>query len=182
MDKLEVSPLLQAAYQQDWHALEEIRAADGIANIAEAAAAGDVEAAAAFVKLDSGAVARRTADGFTALHLAAYFGHADVVALLLEAGADPNAVADNPTRLRPLHSAVAARDIIAVRFLLDAGADPDVAQSGGYTPLMAAAQHGDDDIVAALLERSADRTMTSDDGRTAADFASGAATADPTQE
>ena len=37
----------------------------------------------------------------------------------------PNEPADNPTHVRPLHSAAAARDAEAARLLLEAGADPD---------------------------------------------------------
>ena len=55
-------------------------------------------------------VGRRSADGFTALHYACFFGGAAAAAVLLEAGADPEAEADNPSRVRPLHSAAAAGD------------------------------------------------------------------------
>ena len=88
-------------------------------------------------------VSRRSADGFTALHYACFFGGAAATAVLLEAGADPSAAAENPTRVRPLHSAAAARDAESARLLLEAGADPDARQAGGFTALQAAA-HSDD--------------------------------------
>lgn len=80
-------------------------------------------------------VTRRSADGFTALHYACFFGGAGSAAVLLEAGADPEAEADNPSRVRPLHSAAAARDAESARLLLEAGADPDARQAGGFTAL-----------------------------------------------
>ncbi|MGI8575146.1 MAG: ankyrin repeat domain-containing protein [Egibacteraceae bacterium] len=77
--------------------------------------------------------------------------------------------------MRPLHAAVAARNLRAVQLVLDADADPDARQKGGYTPLMAAAHHGDADIVRALLEHGADPALRDDDDRTASDHAVGAA-------
>ena len=51
----------------------------------------------------------RTADGFTPLQLAAYFGAPGAAADLIAAGADVDAVADNPMRIQPLHAAAAGR-------------------------------------------------------------------------
>jgi uncharacterized protein len=116
------------------------------------------------VAADPELVRRRSADGFTALHYAAFFGGAPATAVLLEAGADPNAEADNPMRVRPLHSAAAARDIESARLLLEAGADPDARQTGGYTALHEAAHHDDDELAALLLRHGADPSLRSDDG------------------
>lgn len=109
-------------------------------------------------------VGRRSADGFTALHFACFLGGPAATAVLLEAGADPNAAADNDTHVRPLHSAAAARDSESVRLLLEAGADPDARQAGGFTALQAAA-HADDEATAALLLRhGADPALRNDQG------------------
>lgn len=82
---------------------------------------------------DSGVVGHVATDGFTALHLAAYVGRDEVVSMLLRAGADPDAVAANGTRSRPLHAATAARAPAIVGVLVDAGADPDLAAEDGST-------------------------------------------------
>ena len=52
----------------------------------------------------------RGGDGFTPLHLAAFFGGADAVRAILARGADPDADADNPPGVRPIHSAAAVGD------------------------------------------------------------------------
>jgi ankyrin repeat protein len=116
-------------------------------------------------------IARRSPDGFTALHYACFFGGAPAVAVLLEAGADPNAAAENDTRVRPLHSAAAARDTEAARLLLEAGADPDAGQSGGHTALHAAAMGEDEALAALLLRHGADPAVRNDQGADAAGIA-----------
>ncbi|NOZ43205.1 MAG: ankyrin repeat domain-containing protein [Alphaproteobacteria bacterium] len=110
-------------------------------------------------------------DGFSALHLACFFGALDCAALLVEKGANVNIHTSNTSDLRPLHSACAAGHGAIVSLLLKAGAKPDVIQVGGYTPLMAAASLGNAPVVDLLLEYGAGRVVKSDDGRTAADFA-----------
>lgn len=68
------------------------------------------------------------ADGYTALHLAAYFRHVDIARMLLMARADANIEARNVMRARPMHSALYQTDHYVaeplVRMLLEAGADP----------------------------------------------------------
>jgi uncharacterized protein len=123
------------------------------------------------VAADPELVERRSADGFTALHYACFFGGAPAVAVLLEAGADVHAPAANASRVRPLHSAAAARDAAAVRLLLEAGADPDATQAGGFTALHAAARHDDDATAAALLRHGADPGLRTDQGADAAGLA-----------
>jgi ankyrin repeat protein len=93
---------------------------------------------------------------------------------LLRAGADPEAVADNEIRVRPLHSALAGRSVGVVSMLLAAGVDIDVTQQRGFTPLMAAAMIGDVELTDLLLACGADSRRVSDDGRTAADVAQAA--------
>ena len=111
-------------------------------------------------------------DGFTALHLAAFFGHGEAVDQLLEAGADVNAVARNAElQVAPLHSAAAGAHSSIVVSLLEHGADPNARQGGGFTPLHAAAQNDDRESLEALLESGADPALANDEGRTPGDLA-----------
>jgi uncharacterized protein len=141
-----VSAVLVSLYHRQEGAREALLAAGAEVGPLEAAALGRVDG------LDPSA---RGADGFTALHLAAFFGGADAVRALLAAGADANADAENPLHVRPIHSAVAARDLESVRALLEAGADPNVEQEGGFTPLDGARHQGNAEMERLLLEHGA---------------------------
>ena len=112
-----------------------------------------------------------SADGWTPLHLAAYFGHPDAAKALLNKGADVNARSTNAMRNTPLHAAVAGRNLAIVKLLLDFGADVNATQSGGWTPLHAAAQGGLAEIAALLVKAGADRSLRAGNQQTAADLA-----------
>jgi len=119
---------------------------------------------------DQKAVHEYSGDGFTALHIACYFGQADVAKILLENGADVDKTAMNGSDLRPLQSATAGCHADVVRILLEFKPDINVRMLGGFTPLMSACALGDEDIIAMLLEHGADLDAKADDGRTADDF------------
>ena len=160
-----------ALYHHQRGALDALLEAEPALADPDVAAIGDVAELQRRLARDPELVRRRTPDGFTPLHYAAFFGGPAAVAALLEAGADPNAVTDNPMRLRPLHSAAAARDAESARLLLEAGADPDAQQSGGFTALQAAAQHDDAELAALLLRHGADPAIRTDEGADAVEIA-----------
>ncbi len=109
-------------------------------------------------------------DGFTALHFACFFGQPEAARLLIASGAAVDAVAANPTRVMPLHSAASARNLEAARLLLEHGAPGIVnaRQQGGWVPIHAAAQNGDRPMVDLLLKHHADPKLANDDGKTPA--------------
>jgi hypothetical protein len=141
-------------------------------DVFEAAAVGDSGRLADLLAGDPPAARARTADGFTALHYAAFFSrNADCARALLDAGAEPDAVADNDTDLRPINSAAGSGASEIVALLLERGADVDAAQRGGYTALHSAAHNGNEELARVLLAAGADPTRATDDGRTPADLA-----------
>jgi ankyrin repeat protein len=117
---------------------------------------------------DASAINAYSKDGFTALHFACYFGQPEAAGLLIEKGARVDAVASNPTKVMPLHSAASSRNLEAARLLLNHGAPINARQQAGWVPLHAAAQNGDRDMVALFLEHKADVLLVNDDGKTAA--------------
>ena len=165
------SPVLAALYARD---TERARAAaDGRAlDLHEAVAIGDRARVEELLRADPASAAAPTPDGFTALHLAAFFsGDAAIARALLGAGAPVDVHAGNDMRVTPLNSAAAAgaRGIAAI--LLEAGADADAAQAGGYTPLHSAAANGDAALADMLVAHGARSGRAADDGRTPADLA-----------
>ncbi len=160
-----------ALYHRQPAALEALLAAQPPLDGLDHAALGRADDLRRDLAADPELVTRRSADGFTALHYACFFGGAHAAAVLLEAGADPDAPAGNDSRVRPLHSAAAARDAEAARLLLEAGADPDAAQAGGHTALHAAALHDDEALAGLLLRHGADPAVRNDEGADAAGIA-----------
>ena len=163
--------ILLALFQQRPAVADALLAAGPQLGILEAAAAGRADRVRELLAADPQARRERTPEGFTTLGLAAFLGGAEVVAVLLEAGADPDDDADNPLRVRPVHAAAGARDLESLRLLLAAGADPNARQQGGFTPLHAAAHADEPEMARLLLEHGADPTLETDDGRNAAAIA-----------
>ena len=97
-------------------------------------------------------------DGYTALFFACMRGDSnfDAVAVLLDAGANPNATCGGKSS--PLHLIVLGNGINVVRALLSKGADIEARyiSLGDITPLHMAALHNKTEVVCELLERGAD--------------------------
>jgi ankyrin repeat protein len=162
-----VSALLRAHYRSDRASVEAIRAALPSLDVFEAAAFGDVDRLTELLDGDPTLAGSRSGDGFTPLHLAAFFGRTDAVDALVRRGADVDAVGTGWMVGTALHSATSARHAEIVGRLLDAGADPDARQAEGWTPLHSAAHNGDADSVERLLAHGARADLEDDRGRTA---------------
>ncbi len=128
---------------------------------------GHAQTAAALLAAGA-AVNAKDENRWTPLHLAADGGHEDVVRLLLDHKANPNAVNNQVAdKFSPLHAAVLSGKREVVGLLLDHGADPDVGRdSKNGSALHLAADKGLPDMAALLLERGAKVDVKNEDGWT----------------
>lgn len=166
-DRNGVGLLMQSIYRGRRDLAEAIAARKKALDIFEAAALGRLDRLGELAK-DPMAVQSRSADGFTALHFACFFGPAESARILIEGRAAVDAVAANPIKVMPLHSAASVGNLEAARMLLAHGAPVNARQQGGWAPLHAAAQNGDRPMVDLLLGHGADPKLANDEGKTAA--------------
>jgi ankyrin repeat protein len=166
-----VSALMRARYRFDEGVIAAVASAAPPLDVFEAASFADLDRLTELLMYDPTLVTAYSADGFTALHLAAFFGGPDAVRFLLERGADADAAGRGWMTGTPLHSAASRRQPISVGLLLGAGADPDARQGQGWTPLHSAARNGDLESVQALLAAGADPAATNDGGASVRDLA-----------
>jgi ankyrin repeat protein len=168
-----LSPVLRALYDGKAEIVDVLLSAAPELDVHEAAALGQADAVKRLLGRSKRRATAYSADGFTPLHLAAFFGHVDVAELLLDRGADIEARSHNRhlPQVTPLHSAAAGRRNAVALLLLDRGADPDAAQPGGWTPLHQAAASGNLELCQALLEAGATRMAMADDRSRPLDFA-----------
>lgn len=132
-------------------------------DVYEAAALGAEARLMALLAQEPDLVHAYSGDGWTALHLAAFFGHDGAVRLLLEAGADTESQSHNRQDNMPLHAATAGLHRDVTERLIQHGADLDARNAEGMTPLHMAAYAGDLDMLALFLKAGA--RLNARDGR-----------------
>ena len=119
---------------------------DGFTALHFAAFFGRYEAAA--VLIERGAQVDAFGRGWmtgTAMHSAASRLQSDVLLILLEAGANPNA--RQSAGWTPLHAAAMNGDLISVELLLASGADPTATNDEGRSVIDLATESGDESTV-----------------------------------
>jgi ankyrin repeat protein len=110
-------------------------------------------------------------NGDAPLVMAAYLGHADIVQMLLEAGADLTAV-DPGMKATALHAAAYAGRTEAARLLIRYGIDIDKqGPKNGYTALHDAIWQNNVETARVIIDAGADLTLRSHSGETPLDFA-----------
>lgn len=111
----------------------------------------------------------RNEDGYTALQEAIRWGYDEIIAMLVEFGADPD-VPDVNGRTA-LHHAAYSDELGAAKLLIAKGATVRYKDPYEYTPLHIAAREGRQEIVQVLLNAGADINARCDVGYTAVDLA-----------
>ncbi len=173
-DEHGVSAIMLSRYRFARPVTDALLAADPELDVYEATALGYVDRLRERLDEDGTASTAFSADGFTALHYAAFFGKAEVARVLVDAGAGVDVYTRNEFANQPLHAAAAGRHLEVCRILLAAGADVNATQHGGYTPLHEAAQHGDVELAELFLSAGADPSARQANGQTPAEMAEAA--------
>jgi uncharacterized protein len=141
-------------------------------DIFEASAVGDCERIETLLRQEPMLVHESSADGWSALHLAAGFGGPAATQLLLTHGAHVHRFSRNAMHNQALHACIAlSRNLETAQVLIAQGADVNMEQAGGYTPLHQAAASGLTDMTKMLLEAGAKPDKPCHRGKTPADYA-----------
>jgi uncharacterized protein len=137
----------------------------------DACVAGKTEKVLEQIDRDPTLLEAHSSDGWTPLHLAAFFGQAELAKGLLNRGAAIDARSTNAMANTPLHAATAGRSTELVKLLLETGANPNARQHGGWTALQSAAQSGCLEIAKMLAEHGAEIDARADNNQSALDMA-----------
>lgn len=163
---------MKALYEGDVDRARGLLPADEELSVFDAAAFGRLERLRAILAADPSQAGALSDDGFTPLHLAVFAGQPEAARLLIDHGADLDALATSAVaRVRPLGTAAFVRSVPLAGLLLDAGADVNGRGDGGFTALHSAAQSGDEELVRLLLARGADPSLSTAQGARPADLA-----------
>ncbi|XP_074511025.1 B-cell lymphoma 3 protein homolog [Sebastes fasciatus] len=100
----------------------------------------------------------RNYEGLSPLHLAVLRGHKDLARMLLDAGADINAM-DIKSGQSPLMHAVESNNADMVHFLIESGCDVNSQSYSGNTALHGACGRGQVETVRLLLKSGADSSL-----------------------
>ncbi len=141
-------------------------------SVFEAAAIGNLDRVKEHLSIDPRLLNSVSHDGWTPLHLSAFFGQTEVVEYLATIGADLHATSKNGLGIMPIHSALKGHRLEVAQFLLEQGVDVNARQTIlGYTSLHYAAVNGLESAAQKLVEYGAEVHLKSADGKTPLDLA-----------
>jgi ankyrin repeat protein len=157
-----MSALLEALYRGQTEQVEQLLTGDPELDVFEAAALGRTDRLRELLDEDARRANAFGDDGFHPLGLACFFGHVDSARLLLERGADVNALSRNERiQTAAIHAAAAAEGkgedtrYELVKLALEHGADPNLPQGSGFRAIDAARQNGDARVEELLVQHGA---------------------------
>ena len=137
----------------------------------EACAAGEFERVERLLEENPSSIAGFSKDGWTPLHLAAFFGHGKIAEFLIGRGADVSARSTNSNANTPLHAALAGNHKFVAGLLMGAGADVDAQDGEGWRPLHIAAFNNNLDAMKTIIAQGADVNALNKEGKSALSLA-----------
>jgi len=158
------SAILTAVYHRQKEIVNLLVARGATLSIFEACAAGELERVER--TLNPSTINTYSQDGWTPLHLAAFFGHPKITELLLAQNADVAARSRNANGNTPLHAALVGNHKLVAGLLIGRGADVNAADAQGWRPLHLAAANNNLDAIKALIAQGADVTAGNGEGLT----------------
>ncbi|MDV6237593.1 ankyrin repeat domain-containing protein [Leptospira ellisii] len=165
-----ITPVLFSLYYGKLDLSKEIFQMSPSRNLFEAVALGDLEETKRMIGEFPETINSYSKDGWSALHLASYFGHLEITKFLILSGADLGLTSKSKLSYgnTALHSAIATGKKEIVALLLEKGADANAIQDPGkITPLhVAASRSGSIEIIQLLLRKGADKTRVSAEEQT----------------
>jgi ankyrin repeat protein len=164
------SAILTAVYRGHKDIVNLLVARGAEMTIFEAAAAGEIERVERLIA-NGAAVNGFSADGWTPLHLASFFGHARIVELLIANAADVTTVSRNSTGNTALHAALAGHHPFVAGLLIGGGGDVNASDAAGWRPLHLAAANNSLDALKTLIAQGADVAAANAQGQTALSLA-----------
>ena len=168
------SAILTAVYHGQKEIVNLLVARGASLSIFEACAAGEIERVERLLHDSASGTAgvnAYSADGWTPLHLAAYFGHAKIAELLIAHRADVLARSRGANGNTPLHAALAGNHKFVAALLIGHGADVNAADAQGWRPLHLAAANNNMDAVKQLIAQGADVHAPNGEAKTALSLA-----------
>jgi ankyrin repeat protein len=165
------SAILTAVYHRQKEIVNLLVARGASLSLFEACAAGEIERVERQLADDPDAINAYSVDGWTPLHLAAFFGHTKLAELLLGQSADVTARSRNSNGNTPLHAALAGNHKMVAGLLIGHGADVNAADAAGWRPLHLAAANNNLDSMKQLIAQGAEVTAANGEGHTALSLA-----------
>jgi uncharacterized protein len=170
-DESGVSVIMKATYYGKKDVVAALLESGVELDVFETVATGQSSRLRELIAKDPSLVNAYSNDGFTPLGFAAFFGQAEALKALLDAGADVNAASRESMKVTPLASAAAAKQTEIARLLIAHGANANARAASGHIPLHEASANGNVELVRLLIESGADVYAKNDDGKTPLDFA-----------
>ena len=161
------SAILTAVYHRQKEIVNLLVSRGVSLTVFEACAAGEFERVERLVSEAPGSINGYSSDGWTPLHLAAFFGHVKIAEFLLGHGADVTARSRNSNGNTPLHAALAGNHKFVAGLLMGAGAEVDAEDREGWRPLHLAAFNNNLDAMKTLIAQGAEVTAVNKEGKSA---------------